>query len=350
MIRIINDTHLGATRKAGTTPVSQQALRLYMQESFSSLLWGYHDTLVINGDLFDSFTVDPQTLIFAYEKLHEWLQADPEKYLVLVCGNHDWSPKGDKVSSFHLLAHFLVSANPDQVKVIDYKDGLTHMSAKVWVLPHMANQDLFNIEIEKACRTNGSDNILLLHANFENNFADHSDHSLNVFESQTDALIEAGWTLVFAHEHQYRKARDGRVVIVGNQIPTSVADCLGPEDKYYAQIDSGKLELVQCLHVPDLLVEMDWRDLNDVPANAAFVRVTGSASSAEASDMVDAIWNLRQSHDAFVVANAVKVEGMDELDELAEASFEDMKKVDVLDLLLQEFTDEEKKVIKELLA
>lgn len=356
MIKILNDTHLGATRKAGTTPESQAALRTFMFEAFEAHLEGDHDTLIILGDLFDAFTVDPQTLIFAHQALTRWLRLSPYHHLVLVCGNHDWSPKGDKVSSFHILAHFMKSSDLDAVTIIDYKDGLTMIKPKLWVIPHMANQDLFNMEVDKAAGIDGG-GILLLHTNFENNFADHSDHSLNVYEEQTDALVDAGWTLVFAHEHQGRKARDGRVVVIGNQIPSSVADCLGNDKKYYATIDNvpavgvdPQLTLHEVLEVSDYLTEVDWRDLEDVDPSAKFVRVTGEAASAEASAVVDAIWRVRQKHEAFVISNAVKIEGMGDMDALAEASFEDMKRVDVLDLLLQEFNAEEKKAIKELLA
>ncbi len=54
-LRVINDTHIGAIRSAGTTAASQLALRKHILERFQKLLPAAGD-LLINGDLFDSFS------------------------------------------------------------------------------------------------------------------------------------------------------------------------------------------------------------------------------------------------------------------------------------------------------
>ena len=73
MIRIINDIHLGASRKAGTTPASQVALKAFVREQFSDLVCSATGHLVINGDLFDGFTVEAVEVIHAFTVLLPWL-------------------------------------------------------------------------------------------------------------------------------------------------------------------------------------------------------------------------------------------------------------------------------------
>lgn len=346
---VINDTHLGARRQAGTTPESQQALTEFQRQEFRNLLDLTDGDLVINGDLFDSFTVDPVDVVFAYEALSDFIfNGNQHMTLTLVCGNHDHSPRGNKLSSFHMLCHFLQARWPFNVKVVDYSNGLTYIATDVLAIPHMPNQELFDLEIEKL--DDEKPGVLLLHANYDNNFAEHSDHSLNVSEDVAKDLVAKGWTLLFGHEHQMRTALNGKVLITGNQIPTSVADCLGTDNKYVARIHDGKVELGSILTLSEIYSAIDWRNLSDVNPDAKFVRVSGEASAEEAAEVVNAVSNLRKSHKAFVISNAVSISGLQEFDELSSVSFEDVSKVDVLGLICEDLTDREAKVVKELLG
>ena len=105
----------------------------------------------------------------------------------------------------------------------------------------MPNQDLFDLELATARMGNGATSCCTPTTTTSSTV--ESDHSLNVGVEQAQGLIERGWKLVFAHEHQQRTALDGNVVIIGNQIPTSVADCLGNDSKQFATI-----RLVTCRH------------------------------------------------------------------------------------------------------
>lgn len=344
---ILNDLHLGVNRKAGTTPASQAALREHSFGWFKVLLTDTtSDTLVINGDLFDGFDVDGADLILAFEMLNDWLWVTAHRKLVLVAGNHDWSPKAGRTSAFHLLAHFLQATRLSQVKVIDHTCGLTRAHGRTWAIAHMPNQDQFDLELERAKVERGD--FLLLHANYANKFATESDHSLNVSEEQAKALVDRGWTLVFGHEHPYREALGGKVVMVGCQIVTSVSDCIGVKTKYAASL-TDKVELLPVLEVSDIYAEIDWRDVAEAP-DMKFLRVTGTATAEEADDAVSAVAKLRQSSDALVISNAVKVDGLAEFDKLAEMTFENVTAFNVLDALLAELSEDEGKVVEELLG
>ena len=104
---IISDLHIGVHRAGGTTTQSQQALRDYLRNSLESLLVTENEWVVVNGDLFDKFTVDTSEVLLTCEIFYHWLSARPHAKLTLISGNHDWSPRGNDVSSFHLLVAML---------------------------------------------------------------------------------------------------------------------------------------------------------------------------------------------------------------------------------------------------
>jgi DNA repair exonuclease SbcCD nuclease subunit len=350
MITIINDIHLGTQRQAGTTPASQIALKSYIQDEFRILVERQaQNHLIINGDLFDGFSVDPGEVIKAYDVLSAHLSFGGR--LTLIAGNHDESAKGDKTSSFHLLAHIL-SQYGTEVQVVDHSVGFTNVANKVFAIPHMMNQDLFDMEIEKALASFGAGQFLLLHCNVMSPFAEKADHSLNLSEGQLEALVDAGWKLIVAHEHQMKSYRGGECQIVGNQIPTSVSDCLNNKNnqKFYAQIDLKKFELVQWLDVDQVYAEVDWQDISSAYLdNSKFIRVTGDCTAEQAADMVSRVSKLRQGSPAFVVSNAVKIEGVAQMEGLADLTTENISKFDVLGALLEELTEKEAEVVKELL-
>ena len=75
-MKIVSDLHLGATRKAGTTPATQVALRDHLQQTFRDLLCG-DDHIVCNGDLFDNFSVEPTEVVRAFNSVADWLRTSP---------------------------------------------------------------------------------------------------------------------------------------------------------------------------------------------------------------------------------------------------------------------------------
>ena len=348
---IISDLHIGASRKAGTTPASQAALSEYIHQNFEALINATdEDHIVINGDLFDGFEVPGTDLIRTFSVIDRWfMKGRQAQHLTLIAGNHDYNPRGDKVSSFHLLAHFLRVRRGMSVDVIDHTRGLSRVADRVWAIPHVANQDLFDIELHKALDAAGEGDLLLLHANFDNSFAVEADHSLNVSREIAAELVDLGWTLIFGHEHQPRIAPG--IVIPGNQIPTSVADCLGCKGKHYLTLSGRETQFKEWLNLEEdkVFTRINWRNL-DADPGYQFIRVEGTATAEEAAEVVDAVARFRAKSEAYVVTNAVKVEGVAAFDELAEMSLEQITAFNVLDALLAELSEEEGKVVKELLS
>ena len=352
---LLNDVHLGVKRSAGTTPASAEALRASLQQAFEDTIYKHLDKdLCIVGDLFDAFEVEIEDVLKCYFALSKWLQwMNNGRMLYLVAGNHDIGKRNDKLSSFDVLAQILVDAFPDRVVVI--REGLETVRGdlNVHAIPHCMNQDLFNIEMEKAL--SAAPGYLLLHANVDNGFAENSDHSLNV-DAEWLTRLSKKHTLLFAHEHQHRIMHydHNSIIMMGNQWPSSVADCLAHGD---AQRDGRKLahvitpengiEVIETWQRNGDFIEMDWTDIKDVTER--FVRVTGTASAAQASDVISAIARYRAKSPAFVIANGVKVDGVQGMDDLAEVSFGQVKSFDVLKALLELLEPEEANVVRELL-
>jgi metallophosphoesterase superfamily enzyme len=349
---ILNDVHIGVQRKGGTTPASQEALRTYLFTQFDEALTDTKEKHVcILGDLFDEFEVAPRDWLQAYLSLSDFLVRTMGK-LTLVAGNHDHSAKALKVSSFEMLCSVLEDQyGPDLVKIV----GIDHwkpVEPNVYALAHCSNQDIFNLKLDELLDITVSGDRILLHANYDNNFAAVSDHSLNVTVEQAKAFHRKGATLYFAHEHQARTCMAGGVVIFGNQWPTSVADCLNNDYKY-AHIMSGGLTKVETWgHGAEAGYEqVPWDILSDYPVDggAGFIRVFGEATSSQAGEVISAIAKFRSRSSAFVITNGVKVDGILAAEALPE-SFEAAKTFDVMSFIKDNLTAEEYEVVETLRA
>jgi calcineurin-like phosphoesterase family protein len=348
---LLNDLHLGVVRAAGTTPTSREALRSYIFNYFRNLLNECGgDDLCILGDLFDSFEVAPRDWLETFNALCEWCEANFDHNLILVAGNHDVSMKGNKVSSFETLASVLSKMFTNVVMVgIDevYNFGNLYMVA------HHRNQDTFDLALKAALDEVGPNCYVLLHANYHNKFSEAADHSLNVSEDVAKEFCNKGVTLVFAHEHQSRseiphgtRKGGGTVAVLGNQFPTSISDCLGNQQKYYWRIGDGGLEKFRSWTFGgNAYLEVDWRSLEGTQAD--FVRVVGDATNAEAANVIDALHRFRQKSDAFVVGNAVKIEGIADIGDLPE-TFEVAKKFDVMEFIYSRLDDKESQAVKKI--
>lgn len=348
---ILNDIHIGFSRQGGTTPGSREALRSYLfngvRQAEKEHSFG-HDTLVIAGDLFDNFEVDGRDWLDTFMLLNQWLAND--NGLVLVAGNHDWSPKGERVSSFQMLAAALEGKACTVVNI----DEFAKLEGTVWAIAHCSNQDIFDMKMSEMLDQVKAGDHVLIHANFDNNFAAQSDHSLNVSREVAKAFVAAGATLLFAHEHQARESFGGKVICMGNQWPTSIADCLNNDRKFLHTLHDGVVVKHETWAADQDFgagtsgfAEIDWRDL-DKPTKAGFIRVTGTANANEASDVITSIAAYRKESPAFVITNMVKIAGIAEAAALPEA-FEATARFDVMDYIKDNVTAEEMVVINKLL-
>ena len=328
-LTVINDIHVGVIRSAGTTPATAFALRRWALAQLSDLLDQADDSdLLINGDLFDTESIPYMDLLETHRLLREWFQRNPRSRLILPPGNHDLSKTTTTMSSQQFLTYLLQAEFGLRVDAPRKGEPITVAGHAGWVIPHMPNQELFDLELKKV----PSVKYLFLHCNYDNNFAAQSDHSLNLSSAQADALpVDC---IILGHEHQRSTHMGGKVCVIGNQFPTSVADCLGNADKYMALITSDKLELIPTWEGAKSFQRVDWRDALTVPPWVEFIRVEGQATAAEATAAVNTITKLRKAHKAFVVTNAVQIEGRDDA-EAHKVSLESATNFDVIAALLK---------------
>lgn len=366
---LVNDIHLGATRVSGTTQASQMVIREYLLASFERLAFEHLDKdMIVNGDLFDAFWVSPLDALGFYDVARRWLKASVISAQGIKVGgkmwvgrgNHDWSKDSMKMSSFDMICRILSAEFPDRFVPVTEPDWLT---TGIRMIPHMANQELFDLALEQTPQPIGRAPLLLLHANYDNGYTADSDHSLNVSAEQAGKLMANGWTLVFGHEHQARRiarsycvrtnTHDWGVIVTGNQWPSSVADCLNnPDNVKHAHIIKADRTLVPILtwQADDDFAQLDWRDLASYEGGARFIRVTGKASSEEASDAIAAISQFRRDRaEVLVVTNAVVVEGVADMGEL-KATAENIKAFDVLGFLIDQLDEKQAAKVRELIA
>jgi predicted phosphodiesterase len=349
---ILNDVHLGVARSAGTTPQSAAALKDDLLQGFANLLRIGPDKVIINGDLTDQFDIPLGEALDIYQVMDTWLAETDEHELVVALGNHDLSKDSAKLGTVQFIGALLGMKYPDNFTLIDKP---TDIGDGIYVVPHLVNQAHFDLALEAVPE---GTKYLLVHVNYDNNFATQSDHSLNMSRAQAKELTDRGITVVFGHEHQGRTAFGGKVVIVGNQLSSSISDCMAHGD---GQTDGKKFALILdgdgywkvqtwSRSGPDGLDEIDWRDLKDRQDSRAFVRVIGEAEADEAADVIKAISNFRQRIGAstFVVTNAVKVAQLIDTDEL-DVSAEDVRSVNVVEMLLESLTEEQAAVVRALM-
>lgn len=334
MLTIVNDTHLGVVRSAGTTPATALTLRGWMLQKFEEILEETDNDLLILGDLFDSYQIPMTDLLQVYWALVKWLE-NKDHMLHMVPGNHDLSTDSSKMSSFQFLASLL---RPYHMEY--YKQGSMVTGHKgVYVIPHMPNQDLFDMELAKVPECE----YLLVHCNYENNFAKESDHSLNFSRDQVRECKAKN--ILFAHEHARRRIND-KVYILGNSIPSSISDCLDGSDKCIHTISSGSVQRSSTFIVeaPDGYREIDWRD--PVESEARFIRFTGTCTSEESAQAADTISRYRRQSDAFVIGNAVKVQTAEGQTQLEVDSLEAVRAFDIMGALKDYLTESEWGIIQ----
>lgn len=331
---VLNDLHLSAIRTGGTTPTTALQLRQALQEGFKRMLNLCDSDVLINGDFADSYKMIAADILEAHRTISEWLRRGHTLYALP--GNHCLSKSSMDLSSFELLFQLLKAEYPEQVKLMmeagPVRDGM-------YAIPHVANSELFELELAKAPESS----YLFVHCNYDNHFAEKADHSLNLSEEWAKKLPVQ--RIVFGHEHQSRTLLDGKVLIVGNQQPSSVSDCLGNETKFMLKISDAGTEQVQTWQKSGDFSRQNWRTLAD--DGSRFIRVEGRASAEEAGEAVSAISKFRAKSSALVITNAVQIAGMEDSDQI-EVSLEQIRGFSVFDALLECLTEAEGEKLKTL--
>ena len=354
-VTIINDLHIGVQRVSGTTIQSAIDLRAWAQRNYATLLRaaGNNTTVIVNGDLADSYEIPLAEALQLYIETGKYLDLNLDSDVVYVLGNHDLSKDDSKLGGIAFIGHLLKVAYPTRFQLVSKPSSLRD---GIHIIPHVVNQEAFDAAL---AAVPGGTKFLFLHCNYDSSFASQADHSLNLPRATAKELKERGITMILGHEHQGRTLMGGSVVIVGNQFPTSISDCLAHGSaqkdgvKKFAQIVDvdGGVELLPYWDSDgaDGYAEIDWQDLTDAPAQAKFIKVVGKATAEQASEVIRKISIFRQSSPAFVVSNGVEIEQLDDLGDLT-LTVDSIKAINVLDLLWELLEPKQVEALKKLVA
>ncbi len=323
MFLVLADIHQGLSRKTGVTPTSLEKFEARKSEMLRGVLQQHQDKeVIIAGDLFDSHQVP---LVSVLQIASVFLE-HPKKVWV-IAGNHDLSKNTMRMSSLWFLKEWSLLHNTN-IDVVFVRREL----GDITLLPHVANQDLFDENIEKA---KGS--ILITHCNYENGFAVDKDHSLNLTKKQARKFD----LVISGHEHNRRKV--GNVNMIGSFAPCNVNEAA--VDKFCYVLDGS--DLVEAQRLDYSYAEIPWgqiEKLSEGKADIDFIKVTGEATAAEAPVVLNTLAKFRKNSSAVMIQNAVTVETLN-LGEIEGASFDS---IDTMKLLGQILKPEHKEQLGEL--
>lgn len=333
---VFGDTHLGCER-GGTTPETKLQLKRSLLTEFQWLLTNASGSLLLNGDVFDTDSINLRDLFETYRMLSEWLGNNDK--LWLVAGNHGAANNSQKTSSFDLLCQLLKEVHGNKAVQIEEEMYLPEHDA--YVIGYSRNQDLFDAALGRVpeCQT------LYLHCNYDNFHTVASQHSLNLTKAQAQALSVQ--RVVMSHEHGHRKMLGGKVHLIGAPFCTSVSDCLASSQKYMVKVSGSEVEYITTWQAEGDFDQLDWRNLRDT--GARFIRVTGNATAEESSDAVAAISRFRSTSKALVITNAVMIGDSMDASQLV-LNAETVTAFDVKSALFGILDAEEVSVIKQLLG
>lgn len=102
-MKIIGDPHIGREFKSNV-PLDRRGEREEMMlAELDKQLFAPDDLIVIIGDLFDHWHIKFKYLDETLALFLEWQHRNPDKHLVILQGNHDYSPAGGVKGAFDVL-------------------------------------------------------------------------------------------------------------------------------------------------------------------------------------------------------------------------------------------------------
>lgn len=312
---ILNDLHLGVKRQAGTTKQSRKELEEWVLNEFENLINIGYDRVLILGDLFDKRNVEEHIM-------HRVIKMLAGVDCIIVAGNHDLGGINDHtLSSAEFVAKLSNSYWLDDPELID--------EGEIFIIPHVHDQE----EFDKAVQICPDNVIMMVHCNIDSPFA-HGDHSLNLSLQQMKDLDVRGVKVISGHEHTKREMMN--VTILGNQFPSSIADCLGG-DKYCHILEDGELKAVRMWPIDNIFYSGKTPE-----EEHKFISITGECELNEYAGIVREVAELRKTSSAFIVKNSVKVKEF-----VAEQDDAEVTDFNILDMWVNEMPEIVREKVKQ---
>lgn len=311
MIHFYTDPHLGVTRSAHTTQASSAALQQALYEQATLAASHGSGLCVCLGDLFDNFS-NP-------EHVHLQGMSVMSRTNLTMAGNHDVVNQAGKIGTLQLLnEHWSVLASQPRALFAEFGRIMVHDwkldkdKAVIVFVPHIATQQLFlEALMEASTRAEqapkGYTTMLCLHANY--NFPEDrlNDSTLNLTEENAARVLERFNYILMGHEHQPAQHLDGRLIIIGNTHPTSLADI---SDKRTLTFENGEFKEQSIWFQDSGYVELEASGIPKA-CSANFARVKGRADATGMLDVMKAVNEMwRRSPALYALKMEVELDGV----------------------------------------
>jgi len=319
---VLSDLHFNCLRQGGTTDASRIALDDHLFVRAQHIINTIpHDKIIIVGDWSAKNSVSEKTILKSYNLLKD-------REVIMLRGNHDeGSMRLGEICGLELLGALL----PKTQLVFHEPQTIDGMC----FIPHTFDQKTFDAHLDLV----GERQLVFLHANYANSFAEHADHSLNFSGEQHKVMREKGNVCLLGHEHAQRDL-DG-LYILGCTYPTSISDCLGGSKRVMVyDSETGTFESIETWNQEEDYIEIPWQDIR--LTNHNFVRIVGECSVVEYPEIVRNVGKLRKESSAFIVANAVKAV----VEEREQINKEEITGFNILELLLENVDEEFREEVK----
>lgn len=316
-ILVFTDPHQGLRRTANTTPASSLRLRQAIHDQLRDVIALEADFRICAGDWFDTY--NNEELVIAQSIP---LMADVD---IVLAGNHDLINIKDRMGSLGLVKSVLESGSgSNDCKVIMNNVGESNffvdkvstggVSHTFYTVPHCSTQELFDKALDKAFEdvsslgtSTGEKRYLVLHCNYDSNFANERQTDLNLPKFKAAELFESFDYIILGHEHIPRDDFQGRLVVLGNTHPTSFSDI---SDKRVMFIDDNGIQFKDIWYKSTGYLEVDWRDLEESYPHQ-FIKIVGSAKPEDIQDITKAAKVVeRNSPNLFALKLDVEFEGI----------------------------------------
>lgn len=153
-MKYLADPHFGRKFKNGVPKNRLGDREKLTLKTFHDILGDTNDDLTILGDVFDSVSVDENTLLAVYNELYAWADRRPMCELNILAGNHDVSRVAGRKTSFDVLSELLVQSFMDSCRGVtiiggddSYFDGKAVFYPFSYKVPNREMQHYPNAEI-----------------------------------------------------------------------------------------------------------------------------------------------------------------------------------------------------------
>ncbi len=313
MLHFSSDYHLGCTLNTHTTHTSRAKLKDAL----------YHQALGVTSIKHDEAHYGLGDMVHKYQNNEETIQQVMtilDRLACCITGNHDVSNRTDSIGTMELLenTYNTVPAVMNKCKPVV---RITN-EAVLTLVPHTNSQELFEKTLTKLAEdtSHKKAELLLLHCNYEIPW-EANETTLNLTKKVAKKLLERFDYILIGHEHNYREALDGRVVLLGSVHPTNFGDI---SDKYRWTFDGTEVKkhLVweKAKHFKQIKAFEEEVNFDDIQ----FCEVIGDVPAAEYPNYCRWLAGLWKTYQGYAIRSNVQTTRDEFTDQIDETSLQNL--------------------------